>query len=68
MNTYSDNSNALSNVVSLALGDGTFQEWIDNYEEKYNDVQIEGFVKSPLRLGRTWQQLIASTGASPLPT
>lgn len=68
MNTYSDNSNALSNVVSLALGDGTFQEWIDNYEEKYNDVQIEGFVKSPLRLGRTWQQLIASTGATPLPT
>lgn len=68
MNTYPDNSTALSNVMSLALGDGTFQEWIDNYEEKYNDVQIEGFTKSPLRLGRTWQQLIASTGATPLPT
>lgn len=68
MNTYPDNSTALSNVMSLALGDGTFQEWIDNYEEKYNDVQIDGFVKAPLRLGRTWQQLIASTGATPLPT
>ena len=68
MNTYPDNSNALSNVMSLALGDGTFQEWIDNYEEKYNEVQIDGFIKAPLRLGRTWQQLIASTGATPLPT
>lgn len=68
MNTYPDNSNALNNVMALALGDGTFQEWIDNYEEKYNEVQIDGFTKAPLRLGRTWQQLIASTGATPLPT
>ena len=68
MNTYPDNSNALSNVMTLALGDGTFQEWVDNYEEKYNEVQIDGFTKAPLRLGRTWQQLIASTGATPLPT
>lgn len=68
MNTYPDNSNALNNVMTLALGDGTFQEWIDNYEEKYNEVQIDGFTKAPLRLGRTWQQLIASTGATPLPT
>ena len=68
MNTYPDNSNALNNVMALALGDGTFQEWIDNYEEKYNVVQIDGFTKAPLRLGRTWQQLIASTGATPLPT
>lgn len=68
MNAYPDNSTALGNVMSLALGDGTFQEWIDNYEERYNDVQIDGFVKAPLRLGRTWQQLIASTGATPLPT
>lgn len=68
MNTYPDNSNALSNVLALALGDGTFQEWIDNYEEKYNDLQIDGFTFDPLRLGRTWQQLIASTGATPLPT
>lgn len=68
MNTYPDNSNALANVINVALGDGTFQQWIDNYEEKYNDVQIEGFTFDPLRLGRTWQQIIASTGATPLPT
>lgn len=68
MNIYPDNSNALNNVMTLALGDGSFQEWIDNYEEKYNEVQIDGFTKAPLRLGRTWQQLIASTGATPLPT
>lgn len=68
MNTYPDNLNVLSNIMSLTLGDGTFQEWIDNYEEIYNNVQIDGFVKAPLRIGRTWQQLIASSGATPLPT
>ena len=67
MNTYPDIPNALSNVMTLALGDGTFQEWIDNYEEKYNNVEIDGFTKAPVKLGRTWQQLIASTGATPLP-
>lgn len=68
MNTYPDNSNALGNILSIALGDGTFQEWIDNYEELYDDSQIDGFTFDPLRIGRTWQQLVASTGATPLPT
>lgn len=68
MNTYADNTNALANVLGIALGDGTFQEWVDYYEEKYNTLEIDGFDFDPLRLNCTWQQLIASTGATPLPT
>ena len=68
MNTYPDNSNALSNVIDVALRGESFQAWIDSYDEKYNGIQIDGFDYAELSLGRTWQQVIASTGATPLPT
>ena len=54
-------------LLEFGLGDESWQEFVDRYEEKYDDVQIDGFTFAPTQLSYTFQQLIASTGATTLP-
>lgn len=66
MNAYPTNN--FTNILQLGLGGVTFQEFVDAYNEKYNSFEVDGFVVAPTTIGRTWRQLIASTGAACLPT
>lgn len=68
MNTYPRFDNTMQDIFMLSLGGDTFQEFVDRYEEKYDSLVIDGYIKAPLKTNYTWQQLIASTGATPLPT
>ena len=54
-------------LLEFGLGDESWQQFVDRYEEKYDDVQIDGFTFAPTQLNYTFQQLIASTGATTLP-
>ena len=58
---------SLYEVMSLGLGNDTWQQFVDRYEEKYNVADIDGFEFAPLQLSYTFQQLIAETGAYALP-
>lgn len=64
MNT---NSVDLHRLLAFGLGDEDWQQFVDHYEEKYDAVQIDGFVKVPMKLNYTFSQLISSTGATTLP-
>ena len=57
----------LLQVIAYGLGNDTWQQFVDRYEEKYNAAQIDGFDFAPLQLGYTFQQLMASTGATSMP-
>ena len=54
-------------LLEFGLGDESWQTFVDRYEEKYDDVQIDGFTFAPTQINYTFQQLIASTGATTLP-
>lgn len=64
MNTLNDQ---LFVLMALGLGGENWQSFVDHYEEKYDTVQIDGFSFAPTQLNYTFQQLIASTGATTLP-
>ena len=64
MNTLSEK---LFVLLALGLGGDSWQGFVDRYEEKYDAVQIDGFSFAPTQLNYTFQQLIASTGATTLP-
>ena len=64
MNTLSEQ---LFVLLALGLGGDDWQGFVDRYEEKYDAVQIDGFTFAPTQLNYTFQQLIASTGATTLP-
>lgn len=68
MNTNPDFSNTLKSIFLLSLGGDDFQTWVDRYQEKYDNLTVDGYTKDPLKSNYTWQQLVASTGATPLPT
>lgn len=57
----------LHRVLEIGLGGDSFQEFIDHYEEKYDALEIDGFDFEPVKLGYTYNQLVASTGAKTLP-
>lgn len=57
----------LYSLIQFGLGDENWQEFVDRYEEKYDELQIDGFSFAPMQLGYTFQQIITSTGATPLP-
>lgn len=57
----------LHRVLEIGLGDDTFQEFIDRYQEKYDAFEVDGFEMEPIKLGYTWTQLVAKTGAKTLP-
>ncbi len=64
MNTLSSQLFAL---LALGLGDSSWQEFVDRYAEKYDNISIDGYDFAPTQIGYTFQQLIASTGATTLP-
>lgn len=55
-------------VFDNGLGGLDWQSWVDRYEEKYDDFNVDGFEFAPTTLNYTFAQLIASTGAKALPT
>lgn len=57
----------LFTLLTLGLGGEDWQGFIDHYEDIYDNVQIDGFTFAPTQLNYTFQQLIASTGATTLP-
>lgn len=68
MNTNPNFDNTLRSIFLLSLGGDDFQTWVDRYLEKYDNLTVDGYTKDPLKSNYTWQQLVASTGATPLPT
>ncbi|MCM1219948.1 MAG: hypothetical protein NC548_36210 [Lachnospiraceae bacterium] len=57
----------LHRVLEIGLGGDSFQEFIDHYKEKYDSFEVDGFELEPIKLGYTYNQLVASTGAKTLP-
>lgn len=54
--------------MSLGLGGESWQTFVDHYEEKYDAQSVDGFSFAPVSLNYNFAQLIASVGATPLPT
>jgi len=59
---------SLFTVFDNGLGGLTWQEWVDRYEEKFNELNVDGFSFAPTSINYTFAQLIASVGATALPT
>lgn len=68
MNINPNFESSLQGIFNVSLGGDTIQEWIDRYPTKYDNIEIDGYSKAPLKYNYTFQQIIASTGATPLPT
>lgn len=68
MNTNPNFDGTLQGIIMLSLGDDTWSEWVDRYQEKYDSLTVDGYKAAPLKRNYTFQQIIASTGATPLPT
>lgn len=65
MNT---NPISLYELLSFGMGNLDWKAWVDQYAEKYNELDIDGFVQSPMTLMGTYAQLISSAGIKALPT
>lgn len=57
----------LHSVLEFGLGGETWQGFVDHYNEKYNTLDVDGFVFDPLQVGYTFSQFLKSTGAATLP-
>lgn len=68
MNTNPNFDGTLQSIIMLSLGGDDWQSWVDRYLEQYDDIAVDGYTQSPLKYNYTFQQIIASTGATPLPT
>lgn len=68
MNRNPDFDGTLLGIIALSLGEDTWQEWVGRYLEKYDGLTVDGYRLAPLKRNYTFQQIIASTGATPLPT
>ena len=62
------NPTGMFSVFDNGLGGLDWQSWVDRYNEKYDAFEVDGFEFAPTTLGYTFAQLIASTGATALPT
>lgn len=58
----------LRDIMSLGLGGASWQQFVDKYEEKYDEVSIDGFDFDPITIGYTFAQLVSKTAATVLPT
>lgn len=59
---------SLYQLIEFGIGGGTWQQFVDHYAEKYEGMQIDGFEFAPTSINYTWQQLLASTNVTTLPT
>lgn len=57
----------LYKLIEFGLGGDTWQQFVDHYNDKYDELSIEGFEFAPTKINYTWSQLISSTGAKTLP-
>lgn len=56
-------------LMTFGLGNFTFQQFIDRFQEKYNVLQTDGFAwDQEIQIDYTYEQLIASLGIVTLPT
>ena len=58
---------ALHKIIEFGLGNTTWQQFVDHYNEIYDTFNVAGFEFAPTRIDYTYSQLIASTGATTLP-
>lgn len=68
MNTNPNFDGTLNSIIALSLGGDDWQTWVDRYLEQYDALEVDGYTKTALKSNYTFQQIIASTGATPLPT
>lgn len=68
MNNNPNFDNTLQSIFALSLGGDDFQTWVDRYNERFDNLDIDGYTKDPLKSSYTFQQMLAQTGATPLPT
>lgn len=55
-------------LISFGLGDMTFQQFIDNFNEKYNVLNVDGYMwDNEIQWDYTYEQLIASLNIATLP-
>ena len=55
-------------LLTVGLGNYSFQQFVDRFQEKYNVLQTEGFDwDTEIQLDYTYEQLIASLGIVTLP-
>ena len=56
-------------LMTFGLGNFSFQQFVDRFQTKYNDLQTDGFGWDPdIQIDYTYEQLIASLGIVTLPT
>lgn len=55
-------------LLEFGLGGDTWQQFVDRYKEKYEGIVIDGFEFAPTSINYTWQQLVAATTVTTLPT
>lgn len=55
-------------LLEFGLGGDTWQQFVDRYKEKYEGMVIDGFEFAPTSINYTWQQLVAETTVTTLPT
>lgn len=55
-------------LLEFGLGGDTWQQFVDRYKEKYEGMVIDSFEFAPTSINYTWQQLVAATTVTTLPT
>lgn len=55
-------------LLEFGLGGDTWQQFVDRYKDKYEGMVIDGFEFAPTSINYTWQQLVAATTVTTLPT
>lgn len=55
-------------LLEFGLGNATFQEFVDRFNQKYNELNVDGFQWDPvIQVGYTYEQLISSLNIATLP-
>ena len=58
----------LRDMITLGMYGETWQSFVDNYEEKFDAINIDGFSFDPVTIGYTFAQMLSKVGAQVLPT
>lgn len=62
------NVNSYYELLQFGLGNQTFQQFVDKFQQKYNVLNVDGFSWDPeIQLDYTYEQLIASLNIATLP-
>lgn len=55
-------------LIEFGLGGDNWQQFVDHYAEKYEGMHVDGFEFAPTSINYTWQQLVAASTVTTLPT